>query len=62
MQPEGFSKDLTKEVISKCEENGLIVLKSGKNIIRIAPPLVINEKEIDEGVVILEKTLESFRI
>lgn len=62
LQPEGFSKDLTKEVISKCEENGLIVLKSGKNIIRIAPPLVINEKEIDEGVAILEKTLESFKI
>ena len=61
-QPAGYEKDLVKEVISKCEENGLIVLKSGKNIIRIAPPLIIEEKHIDEGIEILTKTLESFKI
>ena len=61
-QPAGYEKELVKEVIAKCEENGLIVLKSGKNIIRIAPPLIIEEKHIDEGVAILTKTLESFKL
>ena len=60
-QPTGYEKDLTKEVIAKCEENGLIVLKSGKNIIRIAPPLIIAKKHINEGIEILTKTLESLQ-
>ncbi|MCP5515211.1 MAG: acetylornithine/succinylornithine family transaminase [Spirochaetales bacterium] len=60
IQPENYKGDLIKSVISKCEDNGLIVLKSGKTIVRIAPPLIINEKQIDEGIAILEKTLESF--
>ena len=61
-QPKTYEKDLTKEVIAKCIENGLIVLKSGKNVVRIAPPLILEEKHIDEGIEILTKTLESFKI
>lgn len=61
-QPTDYKEQLIKEIIAKCEDNGLIVLKSGTNIIRIAPPLVITEKEIDEGVAIFEKTLEEFKL
>ena len=61
-QPAGYEKDLAKEIIVKCEEAGLLVLKSGKNIIRFAPPLIIEEKHIDEGIGMLTKTLESFKI
>ena len=61
-QPEGFDGDLLKKIISRCEKNGLIVLKSGKSFIRIAPPLIISEKEIDEGVEILKTVLESFNL
>ncbi|MCL2793393.1 MAG: aspartate aminotransferase family protein [Spirochaetaceae bacterium] len=61
-QPKEYEKDLIKEIIVKCEENGLIILKSGKNVIRITPPLIIEEKHIDEGIEILTKTLESFGI
>ena len=61
-QPEGFEGDLLKKIISKCEENGLIVLKSGKSFIRIAPPLIITEKEIDEGTEIMKSVLESFEL
>ena len=61
-QPDGYEKDLLQEIKLKCEENGLIILKSGKNIIRIAPPLIIEEKHIDEAIEILTKTLESFKI
>ncbi len=61
-QPEGFDGDLIKKVISRCEKNGLIVLKSGKTFLRIAPPLIISEKEIDEGIEILKTVLKDFNL
>ena len=60
-QPEGFDGDLIKKVISRCEKNGLIVLKSGKTFLRIAPPLIISEKEIDEGIEILKTVLKDVK-
>jgi acetylornithine/N-succinyldiaminopimelate aminotransferase len=44
-------------VIERAQTAGLLVLRSGANVIRIAPPLVIEEAEIDEGVAILEKVI-----
>ena len=46
------------DILSKARERGLLVLRSGKNILRIAPPLIISEKEIDRGVEILRSVLE----
>ncbi|MCL2294811.1 MAG: acetylornithine/succinylornithine family transaminase [Spirochaetes bacterium] len=62
IQPLGYANDLLKEIITKSEENGLLILRSGKNIVRIAPPLIIEEKQIDEGIEIFTKVLESFEI
>ena len=62
IQPEGFEGDLLKKIISGCEKNGLIVLKSGKTFIRIAPPLIISGKEIDEGIEILKTVLENVKL
>ena len=41
----------------KCVENGLLII-TAKNLLRMLPPLVITEEEIDEAVKILEKTLK----
>ena len=57
--PEGYNGDLSKDLIKKCMENGLLILRSGTNVIRLAPPLIISEKELDEGFDIIEKTLKS---
>jgi predicted acetylornithine/succinylornithine family transaminase len=46
-----------KEVLDDCRENGLLPWRAGKNTMRILPPLVISEKEIDEGLEILSKVL-----
>ena len=46
------------EVMKRARERGLLILRSGKNILRIAPPLIISEKEIDRGVEILRSVLE----
>lgn len=46
-------------VISKCIEEGLLLVGAGASVIRFVPPLIITEKEIDEAVSILEKVLAS---
>ncbi len=42
------------EFLRRCIQIGQ---ELGTNIIRLAPPLVINEEEIDEGVAILGKVV-----
>ncbi len=50
------------EIVKKSLENGLILGTAGKNTLRFVPPLVINEKEIDEGIDILKKVLTWFGV
>ena len=45
-------------LLKACQEKGLLLLRSGANVIRIAPPLVITENELREGVNILLNTIE----
>ena len=42
------------EVVKKCREAGLLILSSGTNVLRIAPPLVITEEELTKGMEILK--------
>jgi acetylornithine/N-succinyldiaminopimelate aminotransferase len=43
------------DVVAKVRERGLLVLTAGDNVLRILPPLIVTEREIDEGVGILDK-------
>ncbi|ADN02940.1 aspartate aminotransferase family protein [Spirochaeta thermophila] len=43
-----------KEVIARAREKGLLVLRSGRNVVRLAPPLVVSREELEEGCAILE--------
>ncbi len=45
------------DIAVKCVENGLIII-TAKNLLRMLPPLVITNEEIDEAVQILDKTLK----
>lgn len=47
------------KVIGNCLEKGLVLLDCGvdKNIIRLAPPLVVKTEEIDAGLDIFEGAL-----
>jgi 4-aminobutyrate aminotransferase len=51
------SKERRDEVLQKAFKNGLILLPAGEKTMRVIPPLVITEKEIDEGIEILNKSL-----
>lgn len=45
------------EIISKCMENGLLLVNAGTHIIRFVPPLIVTEKDIDIAIDILEKSI-----
>ena len=45
------------EITSKALENGLLVISAGSDVLRLVPPLVITEKDIDEMVEKLEAVL-----
>ncbi len=46
-----------KDIIKKAMDAGLILIAAGNNIIRFVPPLIIEEKHIDEMTRILDEVL-----
>jgi predicted acetylornithine/succinylornithine family transaminase len=48
---------LFPEIIPLARNRGLLILRSGENVIRIAPPLIISEKELQQGLSLLTDTL-----
>ena len=44
------------------KENGLLAKPTHGNIIRFAPPLVMNEEQLHECCDIIEKTIKSFSV
>ena len=51
-----LEKNNAAEIQDKCAENGLLVL-TAKNLVRLLPPLNIDYIDIDEGLDILEETI-----
>jgi 4-aminobutyrate aminotransferase-like enzyme len=45
-------------LLNAFREEGLLILRSGTNILRIAPPLVIETGEIDTGIGIMSRVLD----
>ena len=54
---EGDDGTRVLDVTAKCRESGVLVLKSGANVVRIAPPLVIGEGDLADGLETLKKAL-----
>ncbi len=48
------------DIITKCQEEGLIIISAGTNIIRFVPPLIIEKEHIDRMCEILTKVLQKF--
>lgn len=45
------------EVVNQALSNGLLVISAGSDVLRLVPPLVITEKDIDEMIIKLKKSL-----
>ena len=46
-------KESPKEIVSKCLDNGLVLISAGNNTIRFVPPLVVSKEVIDQMIDIL---------
>jgi 4-aminobutyrate aminotransferase / (S)-3-amino-2-methylpropionate transaminase / 5-aminovalerate transaminase len=55
-QPDG---ELTGKIVKACAERGLVLLSAGthKNVLRILSPLVITDKQLGQGLSILEEEI-----
>ncbi|MHB8872965.1 MAG: aspartate aminotransferase family protein [Myxococcaceae bacterium] len=51
-----LTKDSASQV-ARCREGGLLVNAAGEKTVRFAPPLVVTQAELDEGLAIFERAL-----
>jgi acetylornithine/N-succinyldiaminopimelate aminotransferase len=49
-----FDSEIAQAVLTSCLEKGLLVNKPKPNIIRFMPPLIINNKDVDHAIDILD--------
>jgi acetylornithine/N-succinyldiaminopimelate aminotransferase len=52
-----FNSEIAKAVVAACIENNLLVNRLKLNAIRLIPPLIITNKDVDEAIGILDKVL-----
>ena len=45
------------EIVGKALKNGLVVISAENNVLRLVPPLIITEKDVDEMAEKLEASL-----
>jgi acetylornithine/N-succinyldiaminopimelate aminotransferase len=50
-----FDSEIGEQVLMACLKNGLLVNKVKANAIRLIPPLIIGNREVDEAVAILDR-------
>lgn len=47
-----------KEVVDLCRDMGLLCCVAGEHVVRFVPPLIINEKELEEGLEMIGDALD----
>lgn len=50
-----------KGIVKRCLENGLIINCTRDKVIRLLPPLIITQEEVDRGLDIFSRTLKDFK-
>jgi 4-aminobutyrate aminotransferase/(S)-3-amino-2-methylpropionate transaminase len=58
---EPLESSIGTKIVQRCLENGVVILKAGTydNVIRLLPPLTIEEGLLDEGLEILDEAIGS---
>lgn len=56
MQGLVFNKPVS-EIIKTALDNGLILINAGADVVRFLPPLIITKKDVDDMILILEKSI-----
>ncbi len=58
-QLKGQHSGRARDVITKAQQHGLLLLVAGPDVVRIAPPLIISEEEVNEGLAVIRIACES---
>lgn len=56
-----FIEPIAKQVSTTCQKKGLLVNGNSESVIRLAPPLIVSDKEIKEFLKIFRTSIESVR-
>jgi acetylornithine/N-succinyldiaminopimelate aminotransferase len=48
-----------RPVVDRCREEGVLVITAGEKILRLSPPLVIEQSELQEGLEVIEKAISA---
>ncbi|UOF91371.1 aspartate aminotransferase family protein [Fodinisporobacter ferrooxydans] len=51
-------KPVANEIVKRCLDKGLIVLVAGANTVRILPPLIVEQQQLDQGVSVLKQAFQ----
>jgi len=54
-----LAEDIAPKLVLAGLKQGLILNATGPRTIRIVPPLILNRREVDEGIGLLRTTLSS---
>ena len=54
-----FDKDVAQDILMNCLDNGLLINRLKTNAIRLVPPLIIGNREVDEAIDILDNAISS---
>ena len=52
---------INTDIVRLAENNGLLLVPAGNNVIRVIPPLIVSQKEIDEALSIFDHVCDSLR-
>ena len=52
------SKEIADEICYECMRNGLLVVRTGRESIKIGPPLTITKGALEEGLCVLEQAIK----
>lgn len=55
------SEQIQQDILQACFTQRLLVLRSGRGVVRFLPPLLISKREIDEGFRRFQKALKSIK-
>jgi acetylornithine/N-succinyldiaminopimelate aminotransferase len=56
--PAGYEGDILADILAQARDRGLLILRSGADAVRLAPPLVISREELQTGIEILHAVFE----
>jgi acetylornithine aminotransferase len=45
-------------LVDACREAGLLVLTAGENVLRLAPPLIVDERDCDRALAVIDGALD----